>query len=75
MTARPCPHCRQVVNPLCQACGGTGFLDPVQRPSCDRCEQGTMDADRYDTNGRLVSAGNDHVYGRCGCPCHERSPR
>lgn len=34
-----------------------------------------MDADRYDTNGRLVSAGNDHVYGRCGCPCHERSPR
>jgi hypothetical protein len=30
----------------------------VQSRACDRCTQGVMDE------------GNDHMHGRCACPCH-----
>jgi hypothetical protein len=49
-----------------QAMLGPRTASAVQR-ACDRCSQGVMDADRPD--GR---PGNDHLYGRCRCECHER---
>lgn len=37
---------------------------PVQR-ACDRCTQGVMDA------AGPNSPGNDHLYRRCRCSCHQ----
>ena len=37
----------------------------LQIPACNRCTQGVMDADRPGFPG------NDHLYGRCTCPCHD----
>jgi hypothetical protein len=36
-----------------------------QVAACDRCTQGVMDADQPG------QPGNDHLYGRCTCDCHE----
>jgi hypothetical protein len=40
-------------------------LERRQIPACDRCTQGVMDADQPGFPG------NDHLYGRCTCDCHQ----
>ncbi|MGH9185510.1 MAG: hypothetical protein ACRD0U_06825 [Acidimicrobiales bacterium] len=42
----------------------------LQPSACDGCTQGVMDLDRHDADGQLIAWGNDHIYGRCPCPCH-----
>ena len=37
----------------------------MRQTACDRCTQGVMDA------GHLRWPGNDHLYGRCTCDCHQ----
>lgn len=38
--------------------------------ACNRCTQGVLDADRILPNGAVIP-GNDHLYGRCRCSCHD----
>ncbi len=66
-----CPTHGVLYEPRCHYCreyaGQRSRSSTVQR-ACDRCTQGVMDADG--PNGY----GNDHLYGRCRCACHEVKP-
>jgi hypothetical protein len=43
----------------------TSTVTGKRQIACDRCTQGVMDADQPGWPG------NDHLYGRCTCDCHQ----